>query len=133
MALSSKSLNTGPTLSSTGGTAVAFTSFGSALSGLILGVAADTDQRIRRFIEVNVSRSRVQSGAPNGYTQSRTEIVLKKPKLLANSKYTTNTLRISLSVDPETTDTERNEMLDMGAQMFIDTDFRSALKNQVVS
>jgi len=129
MSVSNASIVTAPSsITVTGGTAVAFSSLGLADGKQTLFVAADTDQRIRRSIDVSVKPAKSSSSAPNGYTQPRATLTLKKPKVLANGKITVATLRVEMAYDVEYTQTEIQEMVDFGAQFFCDADFANFWK-----
>jgi hypothetical protein len=125
MSLSNAAVVTAPSaFGPTGGIALTFASAGSISSGcLTLYVPADTDLRLRRTMKCTAKSPNVQITAPNGYTQARTETLFTKPKLLANGKLTTNTVRISVAYDIETTQLEIQELLDVGAQALVDADF----------
>lgn len=124
MSVSNASIVTAPTsITVTGGTAVAFSSLGLADGRQTLFVAADTDQRTRRSIDVSVKPAKSSSSAPNGYTQPRATLLLKKPKVLANGKITVGTLRVEMAYDVEFTQPEIQELVDFGAQFFCDPDF----------
>lgn len=130
MSLSNAAVVTGPSsIAPTGGTALTFTSAGVTKSGsLELYVAADTDLRLRRTITASVKTPTVNAGSPNGYTQARASLIFRKPKLLDNGKITVNTARIEFAYDPETTQTEIQELADVAAQMCFDADFLPTIK-----
>jgi len=118
----------------TAGTAIAFSSFGQiGQNGYRLGVAADTDSRTRRTIETKVTLPRPDVTKPNGYTQCRNSATFKRPIILANGKVTVNTVQIIMAYDVETSDVEKNMLIDIGGQMLIDADFTSFWKAQAQS
>jgi hypothetical protein len=114
----------------TGGTALAFTPITNDGSKVDMVVAADTDSRTRRHLIGSIVMPKPQATAPNGYTQARGEIKFRKPKLLANGKYTTNEVIVSMRYDPETTQVEIQELMDVGAQLCFDADFVNFWKLQ---
>jgi len=117
-------------IAATGGSALNFASLGPAVNGqVVLAATADTDLRLRRLIKAKATMPTVQATAPNGYTQARTESLFVKPKLLANGKITTNTVKIFVNYDVETTQAEIQELLDVGAQMLFDSDFTAYHKS----
>lgn len=129
MSLSNAAVVTGGTLSVAGGSALTFSSFGSSPGVVELGVPADTDFRLRRTATCQYKAPRVSKDAPNGYTQARAIATYRKPKLLANGKYTVNTIQVSIQYDPETTDAEKQELMDVAAQFGFDADFVSFFKS----
>lgn len=131
MSLQNAAVVTAPSaFTPTGGTALTFTLISQSANGVSIAVAADTDSRTRRRIETSLTVPRVSAAAPNGYTQARNELKFKKPKLLANGKFTTNEIIIQLRSDPETTQVEIQELLDVGAQALTDSDFSNFWKLQ---
>lgn len=134
MSLKDASVMTAPTsFTVNGGSALAFTEVQSAGNKVIIGVAADTDLRLRRTIEATVHSPKPNNGSPNGYTQARTKTVYKAPLLLDNGQITINTVKVEVAFDVESTDAERTELCDIGAQIFTDSDFRNLLKNLITS
>lgn len=125
MPISTATINSGATVSASGGTALTFASRGSEPGRNVIYVASDTDLRTRREADFSVSYPKIQGSAPNGYTQARRTVVMKFPLVLENGNVTVNTIRIVLSTDVETTDAEIGEYLALGAQAMIDTDFSS--------
>lgn len=131
MSLLNAAVVTAPTtISVTGGSALTFVPVTNNGSNVELVVATDTDNRTRRRLLASVSLPKVSPTAPNGYTQARVEVKFRKPKLLANGKYTTNELIVSMRYDAETSDTEIQEMRDVGAQLLFDADFANTWKLQ---
>lgn len=129
MSLTNATVITGGTLSAAGGSSVAYSVYGLSAGKMTIGVSADTDIRLRRTIGLSVVPSRPLASAPNGYTQSRAKAVIKHPILLANGKYTTCSVGIDISFDPEMSSTEKTKMLDTAAQLFFDADFSDFVKN----
>lgn len=131
MSLINAAVVTAPTsIAPTGGTALAFVATQNNGNSVTLAVASDADMRLRRSITATISPPKVSASAPNGYSQQRNEVKFKKPKLLANGKYTTNEVILTMRVDPETTQVEIQELIDVGAQMFFDADFVNFWKLQ---
>jgi hypothetical protein len=133
MSLSNASINSGATGSFSGGSALAFESRGIEAGRNVLYATADTDLRTRREIDCSVSYPKVQATAPNGYTQARSTLVIKVPIELDNGNTTVNTFRIVLSTDVETSDTQIDEMLVLGAQTLLDADFAAFWKAKSVA
>lgn len=107
----------GGTTSTTGGTS----------TGMIVKGESDGNKKVildnsAEFIDAeqytfSVKDPTVNSGSPNGYTQARSSAKAVIPLTLDNGNRTTNTINIVLSYDPETTDTEKAALLELGAQM----------------
>lgn len=130
MSLNNAAIVIAPTsIAPTGGSALTFASNGLQGPGKVtLVVPTDTDYRTRRSLDVTVKPASVSAGAPNGYTQNRITFVFKKPKVLANTKITVNTVKVEFAYDVETTQTEIQELLDVAAQLCFDADFTPTVK-----
>lgn len=123
MSLNNASINVDGTVSTTGGTATTMkvqSNFNDAKGYLEDGASFED---LTRLI-FNVKEPRVQSSAPNGYTQKRATAIIHKPLALDNGKYTINSMKIELSVDKETTDAEVDSLRVLGAQLIHDPDFQ---------
>jgi len=128
MAISNAVLNTAPTsITVTGGSALTFTSMAPGAKNELI-VSADTDLRTRRTMTVEAKMAKPAVGAPNGYSQQRMTVLYRKPKLLANGKIIVNTVRVEMAYDVETTQTEIQELMDVGAQTLFDADFTALWK-----
>lgn len=131
MSLSNAAVVTAPTsIAPTGGTALAFASFGASPGGLIIAVPADVDQRLRRSITFSITPPRPSPTSPSGYTQQRCRAIFKRPILTASGKYTVNTVEISWAMDVETNDTVKQELIDVSSQLLFASDFVQFWKNQ---
>jgi len=130
MSLSNASISSGATVAPTGGSALAFAGAGIRGNTHSIYATADTDLRTRRSIVCTVKEPKVAAGAPNGYSQARTSFTLKSPLALDNGNVTVNTVRIEFSFDPETTQTEVEELRILAAQICSDADFEAAVKSQ---
>lgn len=123
MSLNNMGLVSGGTISVAGGSAVTFSPKSTLTNGTLeVAVAADSDFRLRRTASFKVVNPASDVSKPNGYTQAKAIATFRKPKLLANGKYTTNSVQISLFYDPETTDAEKQELMDFAAQLAFDAD-----------
>lgn len=125
MSLKTASVLKDGTVATTGGTATTFIDKGTSPQGNTwIGIFDDGSEFLNQSqCSFTVSDPKVQSGAPNGYTQARSSIALKVPLVLDNGEVTHNTLRISLACDHETTAAEITSMLVYGAQLLTDSDF----------
>jgi len=134
MSIANASVQVAPTsITVTGGTALSFTPLSNTGTKVIVQNTADTDSRTRRKASFKVTSAVPEATAPNGYTQNRCEAKFTKPKLLANGKITTNEVIITMRSDVETTQTELQEMVDVGAQLFCDADFLNFWKVQALA
>lgn len=123
MSIENSSILVGGTVSTTGGTSTALKSLGQSgntHSAYLDGSGSELD---RKSYDFTSKASKPKADAPNGYTQNRRNVVIKHPLALDNGKSTVNTLQITLSCDPETTDAERQVLIDDAMQIFSDPDF----------
>lgn len=118
-------LKSGATLSTTGGTDSTFTRNGINPDFKDLSII---DERLRPSMTVTNKVSVASAQAPDGYTQSRTSLIIRVPKTLANSKITINTIRLEIAYDPQTTDAERENLLEYACQAGIVTALKDAFK-----
>lgn len=121
------------TVATTGGTATSFISKGGTLAQLDVILDDSSEFKDQTKVEFKVSEPRVQTSAPNGYTQQRNVVKVLSPLDLDNSNRTINTLEIKMSVDHETTDAEIESLLVLGAQLLHDSDFSDFWKKQSLS
>lgn len=121
------------TVATTGGTSTSFITKGNTLNELDLLLDNSAEFIAQTKIKFTVAEPRVQSSAPNGYTQARSICKLLVPLALDNGNTTINTLEIRLSCDHETTDAEIQSMLVLGAQFLHDSDFSNFWKKQSLS
>jgi len=130
MSLINAALVVAPTsIAPTGGTALTFASFGSPAPGQVnLFVPADTDLRTRRSMQWKVKLAKPKADAPNGYTQHRVSFTYYYPIILANGKITVNSSGGFASFDVETSQTQIQQLIDVGAQGFSDADFVPVFK-----
>lgn len=133
MALKNASISTDATaISATGGSADTLESISddSSKHSLYYGTGGFLG---RSVVEFSKSEPQANASTPSGYTQARCTLVLKTPKVLANSETTINTLRLTHATDVETTDAEKLEMVRIVAQMLGLSDFSNFWTNQSLS
>jgi hypothetical protein len=130
MSLSNAVIKTAPTsIATTGGTDLTYASLGNSAPGVLeLYVPADTDFRIRRSLTVSIKSPKLSVNAPNGYTQQRVKMLYRKPKLLANGKYTVQTCTVEVAYDIEASQADIQDLIDTGAQLCFDADFTPSFK-----
>lgn len=127
MGLSSASVPIGATYAPTGGSATSFVSLGQTDGSNRLYIDDGASLILRKTMLATTRPPVANASAPNGYTQQRSSLVFHLPKLLANGNYTTNTVRIEVAFDPETTEAERDLMRELIAHVGVDVDFDSAI------
>jgi len=131
MTIKSASILKDGAVATTGGSAAAFTSLGVTMNRH-KAFFDGTDHRTRSEVVATTKDPKVSASAPNGYTQARSNMLFKVPKLLANGLYTINTIQVSMSCDVETTQAEKQRLLGYAAQGATDSDFTSFWENQGV-
>jgi hypothetical protein len=130
MSIASGTVLVGGTTSSTGGTSTGFIVKGDTFNEAKV-VLDDSSAFIDATnISFSVKDPVVNSSAPNGYTQRRSNVSVLVPLALDNGNYTTNSVKISISCDPETTDAEVDALIELGAQLLRDADFDAFWKQQ---
>lgn len=122
MTIANASFDIGGSISVTGGTATGVVSLGNTQDKHPVILDDASTYQNHTGIEFAVKRPRVSDTAPNGYTQMRNTVVIRIPLLLDNGKYTTNTVRIEMSTDPETTSSERGTLQQLAAFICSDAD-----------
>lgn len=123
MPLKDASVPMGATYAPTGGTARTLKSLGATLNEHKLWLDDGSANILRKDLYAYVKPPVVVSTAPNGLSQQRITTVFRQPILLANGKYTTNTLEIKMSYDIETSSTQISELKSAGTHQFVDADF----------
>jgi hypothetical protein len=115
----------------TGGTADQLSAFGGK-SEMIARFDADTEYLTSKEAVFTVKEPTVSANAPGGYTQARTLLLLKFPRVLDNGNRTVDTLRVELSVDPEATSSEIDEYMLVGSQFCADPDFAEVWRKRIL-
>jgi hypothetical protein len=133
MGIDSASIAIDGTVGMTGGTATGVKVKGSTLTtkDVILDDSSEFIDQTK--ISFSIKDPKPSVSAPNGYTQGRASVALLVPLALDNGAYTTNTLRLELSCDHETTDAEIESMLVIAAQLLSDSDFSDFWKSLTIS
>ena len=129
MSITSSSILVDGTVATTGGTATGV--IVKDTGNPFICILDDSSEFINQTLVKFTTRDpTVDSSAPNGYTQKRSEVYVSKPLSLDNGNVTKNTLRITLSVDHESTAAEVQNLLVTGAQLLADSDFSDFWKIQ---
>jgi len=105
MSITATSLIEGGTVAHTGGVAQAFSKLQDSSNEHEVFFDSTTLLN-RKTAKFSTKRPKVSAGAPGGYTQARSTVLIKQPFTLANGNTTYVTVSITLSVDPELSQTE---------------------------
>lgn len=124
--LNTASIDIGATLTPSGGTATTLKTkkMISARNMHILYLDDNSALNDQTTVECSQKEPRVNSGAPNGYTQARNILLVKDPFLLDNGETTINSIRVEQSCDAELTAAEKLELRVKAALMLIDSDLQ---------
>lgn len=133
MAIPSASISVGATVAASGGTAKTLKELNRSQGLISTYLDEGLSFQTRREISFSTKTPKVSPSAPGNFTQARSIVLLKSPKTLANLKTTVNTLQLSLSVDPETTSSEVQDLLVLAAQLLTDSDFSDFWKAQALA
>lgn len=133
MALKNMSLQTGATVSATGGTALVFADDGITIAnGLHLMVPADADYQTRRTVTVKYRAPAInaQTGA---YGKDKKSICLAQPMVLTDGTVVFNTIRLEREVHPSLSAAAALDLCVLGAQLLTDADATSFWANGSMS
>lgn len=130
MTIATSAILVGGTSSTTGGTSTGFILKGDSQNEARLILDDGSEFAASSIFTLSVKDPVVNSGSPGGYTQQRSTVKVIEPKVLANGNRTTNSINISVSFDPETTDAEKTSMLESGAQLLIQAALDAFWKKQ---
>lgn len=124
MPLNGAVINTGATVSATGGTGKTFTSDGQTIvNGVHLIDASVTDFRVQPSIVCKVKRPVLSSTGV--YSKAKLSVTYKVPILLASGATSFEIMRIERESHPEASAASRLDLNVMGAQTMVDSDFAS--------
>lgn len=123
MSLDNASIPIGASYSPAGGSATSMVSLGKTSDSNKLFIDDSSDLILRKTALATSKAPQPNAGAPNGYTQQRSTIVFHVPMLLANGKYTTNSVKIEVAFDPEADAAERAYLRELIAHCGVDADF----------
>jgi hypothetical protein len=123
MALENASVPMGATYAPTGGTARTLKSLGQTLNEHKLWLDDGSSNILRGTLLAAVRPPVPQASAPNGLTQQRITCTYQRPKLLANGKYTTNSVELKVSYDIESAAADINELREIVRHLVTDADF----------
>jgi len=119
-------LQIGSTVSAVGGTLVPFIE--QKQEGNVRHFTVASDPLLtRRNLKLKIVEPTVNKSSPSGYTQSRGTITVQKPVILTNGERTVISVQLVLSTDMETSDTEKEELLDYIAETISSGELRDNL------
>lgn len=123
MSIEAGSLDIDPTnWTPSGGTTKSFTSMGQ--NGLVHeAVFNGSDWLTQDRAIFKVKYPKIQTTAPNGYTQGRAEVTVRRPMVLDNGNSTFNSVWCGQSTDVETTAAEKLSMRLLAAQLLTQSAF----------
>lgn len=121
--LDGASVPIGASYAPTGGVATTLSSLGSTLNKHTLFLDENLSIVMRRLMEVFSKPPVASAGAPGGYTQQRTTVLVKVPITLGNGNVTVNTVKVEVAFDPETDAAGRTLLREFVAHLGSDTDF----------
>lgn len=135
MGLQNATLLVGGTVSTTGGTSVAFVNNGSQVTGGIQVVdSANTNAVTRASLTFRTIKTAVLDLVTGLFTgKIKRQAQLVRPKVTASGRVVFPLVRIEVEFSPENTDAEISALLSEGAQLLVDTDFTSFWKIGSVS
>jgi hypothetical protein len=122
MGLKNMSLQSGATVSASGGTALAFADDGVSIqNGVHLIVPGDADYQTRRQATVKY-RPPTLDARTGAYGKDKKSISLAQPVVLADGSVVFNTIRIEREVHPSATAAAALDLNVLGAQLLVDSD-----------
>lgn len=122
MPLQSAVIETGATISKTGGSAKTFAPDGMTIpNGLHIVVPATSDFRVREHATLKYQAPVLDSSG--GYSRGVRRISFTIPRLLASGKYVNDVFTIESKIHPETSTANELDHRKMAAQMMFDSDF----------
>ena len=123
MSISTSSILVDGTVATTGGTATTVITKGDTLNEHRVILDDSSEFAAQTEIRFAVKEPKVNSGAPNGYTQQRNIVSVLKPLALDNGNSTVNSAKVEIACDPETTDAEKLNLRVTLCQLIMDSDF----------
>lgn len=133
MTLAASTINVGGTSSVTGGSSTGLLYRGGDINqGKYI---LDDGSEFLAITKVNFSvlEPKVNSGAPNGYTQGRNFLSYIEPLALDNGNLTHNSFRGEFAFDVETTDAEKDAMIENVVQLIYGSALREFYQSQTLS
>lgn len=122
MGLKNMSLLAAATISTSGGSALAFADNGVSIpNGIQVIVPADSDYQTRRVATVKY-RPPTTDPKTGVYSKDKKSISLTLPQVLADGRIVFNTIRVEREVHPSLSAATAVELNKLAAQLLIDTD-----------
>jgi hypothetical protein len=122
MGLKTMSLLAAATVTTSGGTALAFAEDGVTIqNGVHMVATADADYQTRRQVTAKYRQPTLDAKTAT-YSKDKKSISLSKPMVLTDGRVVFNTIRIEREVHPSLPAADALELNKLGAQMLTDTD-----------
>lgn len=132
MSLRDSSILVDGTVATTSGTATTLKSKGNTLDRHDLMLDDGSSLGDQTLLSATIKSPKVSVGAPSGYTQARNTMYLKVPFTVASGLLTSQTVRIEIATDIETTDAQKLSLRVLAAQLLSDSDYTAFWDNQLV-
>lgn len=133
MSLRDSSINVDGTVATTGGTATTLKSKGNTLDRHDLLLDDGSTLGGQTVVSASVKSPKVSAGAPSGYTQARNTMYVKVPFTVpSTSLLTSQTIRMEIATDIETTDAQKLSLRVLAAQLLADSDYTAFWDDQTV-
>lgn len=133
MSIESGAILVGGTTSTTGGTSTPMITKGDTLGEKRMILDDSSEYIAQTSLSFTVKDPVVSSGAPNGFTQQRSQLKVLVPLALDNGNRTFNTITIVVATDPETTSSEKDALIELGVQALNGSAFADFWKAQSLS
>lgn len=122
MPINGATLNEGATIAPSGGTAKTYIADGLQVNnGIHVVDTSVTDARVRPGLTAKSIPARI--GANGEWSNDKRELVITRPKVLANGAQRFPNVRITLTVHPESTQAEIDMLTNLASQALVDADF----------
>lgn len=129
MALASTIKEGATAVAASGGTDVTLVSLGIQGNKNTLAFSTDTNLATRRTAEFSVKAPAANPASITGYTQARCTVLVKFPKSVTDVGIVTNTAKVELSYDVNTTTAEVETYLEQLAQLVGTANFMAFYKD----
>jgi len=124
----SMSLLKSATASQSGGSAVVFTTT-DLVSDKLVGQIVSENVSARSNLSITLTPPKTNASAPNGFTQQRCQVVLRLPVTPVGGKATWNTARLEFAIDPGSSGTDKQTLIDLIVSCLINSDVSAAIKD----
>jgi hypothetical protein len=123
MSITNASIKLDGTVAATGGTDTTFIVKANDSKGLEVILDDGSEFISQTTLLFQTKEPKPNASSPNGYTQARNIVTIKRPLLLDDGSYTVRTVKVEIADDHETTDAEQDTIRSLIAQVLTDSDF----------